>query len=202
MKKVNVFRRILPIAVLVLLSSGTFAKGKIFINSYLKTDYAVITARYDAAENYRIKIFDTEGEELYSSSRINGAASFQKLFDLTSLEDGEYTIELTGKNEKASEKFTIKNHELVKLDSDKEESEVLKAFFRVANDRLYVSHMNFDKAALRISIDDKFGTEIYNSSLPSESTYSGMFDLTNLPAGEYQVSLVSGNKEYSYEFNK
>lgn len=202
MKKVDVLRRVLPIAVLVLLSTGAFAKGKIVISSYLRTDYAVITARYDAAENYRVKIFNAEGDELYASSRINGTASFQKLFDLTSLEDGEYTIELTSKKEKATEKFAILDHELVSVNGKKEESEMLKAFFRVANDRLYVSHMNFDNAALRIKIDDKFGTEIYNSSLPTESTYTGMFDLTNLPSGEYQVSLVSGNKEYSYEFNK
>lgn len=192
----------MPIAVLALLSTGAFAKAKIFITSYLKTDYAVITARYDAAENYRVKIFNTDGDELYASSKISGAASFQKLFDLTSLEDGDYTIELTSKKDKTIEKFAIKNHELVSVDGKKEDSEKLKAFFRVANDKLYVSHMNFDKAALRISIDDKFGTEIYNSALPSESTYSGMFDLTSLPSGEYQVSLVSGNKAYSYEFNK
>lgn len=202
MKKVNVMKRVLPIAILVLLSTSAFAKAKIFINSYLKTDYAVITARHDAADNYRVKIFNTDGDELYASSKISGAASFQKLFDLTSLKDGEYTIELTSKNEKASEKFAIKDHVLVSVDGKKSDSEMLKAFFRVTNDKLYVSHVNFDKATLRISIDDKFGTEIYNSALPSESTYSGMFDLTNLPSGEYQVSLVSGNKEYSYEFNK
>ncbi|WP_430813879.1 DUF3244 domain-containing protein [Carboxylicivirga sp. RSCT41] len=202
MKKVNVFRRMLPIALLALLPAVTFAKGKIFINSYLKTDYAVITARYDAAENYRVRIFDTDGDVLYASSRINGASSFQKLFDLTSLEDGEYTIELTSKSETSSEKFTIKNNELVKIDSADEKSEMLRAFFRVAEDKLFVSHMNFDNAALSISIDDKFGTEIYNSNLPSESTYSGMFDLTNLPSGEYKVSLVSGGKEYNYEFDK
>ncbi|MBK3517611.1 DUF3244 domain-containing protein [Carboxylicivirga marina] len=202
MKKVNVFRRILPIALLALLPAGAFAKGKIFINSYLKTDYAVITARYDASENYRVKIFDASGDELYSSSRISGATSFQKLFDLTSLEDGDYTIHLTSKSESSREKFTVKNHELVKTEGTIEKSEMLKAFFRVAEDKLYVSHMNFDNAALSITIDDKFGTELYNSSLPTKSTYSGMFDLTNLPSGEYQVSLVSGGKEYSYEFDK
>ncbi|TRX72610.1 hypothetical protein [Carboxylicivirga sp. M1479] len=202
MKKVNVLRRLLPVAVLALLSTGAFGKGKIFINSYLKTDYAVITARYDAAENFRLKIVDQDGSELYSSSRINGASSFQKLFDLSSLEDGEYTIELTSKNEKSSEKFIITNHELIKADSKESENEALNAFFRVAENKLYVSHMNFDKAALSIKIDDKFGTEIYNSSLPTKDTYSGMFDLSKLPSGEYQVSLVSGNKEYSYGFDK
>lgn len=202
MKKVNVLRRILPVAVLALLSTGAFGKGKIFINSYLKTDYAVITAQHDATDNYRVKIYDADGSELYSSSRINGAASFQKLFDLTSLDDGEYMIELTTKKEKSSEKFIIENHELVKADVASNESDVLKAFFRVANDMLYVSHLNFDNASLSISIDDRFGAEVYNSQIPSESTYSGMFDLTNLPSGAYQVSLTSGNKEYSYEFNK
>ncbi|MBS2209986.1 hypothetical protein KEM09_01125 [Carboxylicivirga mesophila] len=202
MKKVNVLRRILPIAVLALLSTGAFGKGKIFISSYLKTDYAVITARFDVADNYRVKIFNKSGEELYASSRISGAESFQKLFDLKSLADGEYTIELTSKKEKSSEKFTIENHSLVKVNGASDDSEMLKAFFRVANDKLYVSHMNFNEEALSITIGDRFGTEIYNSNLPTESTYSGMFDLTNLPSGAYMVSLTSGNKEYSYEFNK
>ena len=202
MKRVDVLRRILPIAVLALLSTGAYAKGKIFINSYLKTDYAVITARFDAAETYRVKIINEEGEKLYSSSRINGAASFQKLFDLTSLEDGTYTIELTSKEAKSTEKFTIKNKELIKVEGSESSNEMLKAFFRVADEKLYVSHMNFDQSALSIRIDDKYGAEVYNSSLPAESTYSGMFDITNLPKGQYNVSLVSGNKKYSYEFNK
>ncbi|WP_439182985.1 DUF3244 domain-containing protein [Carboxylicivirga taeanensis] len=202
MKKVNVIKQILPIAVLVLMSTGAFAKGKIFVSSYLKTDFAVITARIDAEDNYRVKLFNAQGDELYASSRIKGAESFQKLFDLTSLEDGEYTIELISKDNRAVETFTVENNALVKVNGVNDDVEGLNAFFRVANDRLYVSHMNFEQAALHISIDDKFGTEIYNSSLPSESTYSGMFDLKNLPSGEYQVLLTSGGKEYSYVFNR
>ena len=202
MKRVNVLRRVLPVAVLALLSTGAFGKGKIFISSYLKTDYAVITAQYNEEESYRIKIFDNEGSILYSSSKIRGASSFQKLFDLTSLKDGDYTIKLAGKKETSTEKFTIRNHELVLTDGSMSDTELLKAFFRVDDDRLYVSHMNFDNSSLSIRIDDKFGTEVYNSELPSESTYSGMFDLTNLPSGDYQVSLVSGNKKYNYEFSK
>jgi len=202
MTKVNVLKRLLPIAVLALLSTGLFAKGKICINSYLRTDYAIITARPDVAESYRIKILNDEGAEMYASSRIKGAASFQKLFDLSSLADGNYRIELTSKNTTSVEKFSVVSHKLVRKDVEEKESELLTAFFRVAKEKLYVSHMNFEQAALRISIDDANGTEIYNSSLPKESAYSGMFDLTKLPSGEYQVTLVSGKNEYNYEFNK
>ncbi|MCT4648656.1 MAG: DUF3244 domain-containing protein [Carboxylicivirga sp.] len=202
MKKVNVLRRILPIAVLALLSTGAYGKGKIFINSYLETDYAVITARYDAAESYRIRISDADGSQLYSSSRIDGAASFQKLFDLSSLEDGDYFIELTSRKGVSKERFSVKNHELVKRESKSVEKDLLNAFFRVADEKLYVSHMNFGQSMLNIYINDQFGTEVYNSSLPNESAYSGIFDLTNLPSGAYQVSLVSGDKKYNYEFDK
>jgi len=202
MKKVSILGKILPIAVLVLLSTGSFAKGKIFINSYLRTDYAVITARHDVAENYKIRIVNEEGTELYASSRIKGVSSFQKLFDLSSMSDGEYCIELASKNASLVEKFKVKDHKLLKSETEELETELLNAFFRFSDEKLYVSHMNFDKAELGISIDDASGIEIYNSALPIESSYSGMFDLTNLPSGEYQVTLMSGNKEYNYEFNK
>jgi len=191
----------MPIVVLALLPTGAFAKGKIFINSYLATDYAVITANYGSTDRFRVKIFDETGTELYTSSRMNGS-SFQKLFDLTAFQDGIYTIELTGRKDVVSESFIVKDHKLVKPDNSEIKSEILKAFFRITDEKLYVSHLNSEKAVLSIRINDASGIELYNSELPSKSTYSGMFDLTNLPAGEYQVSLISGNKEYNYAFNK
>ncbi|WP_430812003.1 MULTISPECIES: hypothetical protein [unclassified Carboxylicivirga] len=202
MTKANVLRRILPIAALTLLSTGVFGKGTIVIDSYLKTNYAIITARYDLSEAYRVKIFDEEGQLLYSSSQIKAATPFQKVFDLTSLDDGDYTIELTGKNGTSSDVFTIANKELIQSANTKvmEQSDLI--FFRVAEDKLYVSHNNFDNKDLSISITDKIGAELYNANLSSETTYSGMFDLKDLPRGNYFVSLVSGTKEYYYEINR
>jgi len=201
MKRVSVLRKVLPLAVLVLISTNAFAKGKIFINSYLKTDYAVVTAQYDDLDNYRIKISNVAGDEFYTSSRIKGVASFQKLFDLSSLADGEYRIELKSRKETSIEKFSIVDQRLV-VNEGNEKNDFLNAFFRVSDEKLYVSHMNFEKAPLRISIDDAYGSEIYNSALPKDSAYSGRFDIANLPTGVYQVSLKSGNKEYSYAFKK
>lgn len=192
----------MPVAVLALLSTGAFGKGKIYISSYLKTDYAIITAQHGNSENYRVRIYDEAGSELYSSLRINGSSAFQKLFDLSTLEDGKYSIELKSKKETSVEEFVIKGNRLASVVGSKEDSSLLNAFFRVSDNKLYVSHMNFSNAGLQIRIGDEYGTDVYSSDLPSEGAYSGMFDVTNLPTGDYTVLLISGDKEYNYEFSK
>lgn len=203
MKKVTLLKRILPLAFAALFSISAFGKGNVFIHSYLKTDYAIVSAQNSFSEAFKVTIVNAAGETLYSSPRIKSSNSFQKLFDLSSVDNGDYKVILSGKNARVVESFSIVDHKLVKKEGEKlADEEKANTFFRTSGDKLYISHLNFLNDELTIKINDIKGDEVYNSELPSKSTYSGLFDISKLPAGNYQVCLTSGEKVYSYDFRK
>lgn len=210
MKKVNVLKGILAIAAIAFCSASLSAKGTVSINTYLKTNYAVVSAHNSELSNFKVKVIDEEGTELYSSPNIKNTSAFQKLFDLNSFENGTYSVVVISKESKAEKIFKVKNSHLVlteassKAASIKESSASVNAspFFRKEGDNIYLSHLNFDKSLFSISIDDMRGNEIFNSSLPRETSYSGIFDISRLPEGEYSVLIKSGKELYRYEFNK
>ncbi|MCU4174500.1 hypothetical protein [Carboxylicivirga sp. N1Y90] len=210
MKKVNVLKGFLAIAAIAFCSASLSAKGTVSINSYLKTNYAVVSAHNSELSNFRVKVIDEEGTELYSSPNIKNTSAFQKLFDLNSFKNGNYSVVIVSKGSKATETFRVENSTLVlteeslkpSIEKEETESARLSPFFRKEGDNIYLSHLNFDNSLFSISIDDMRGNEIFNSSLPRESSYSGIFDISRLPVGEYSVLIKSGKELYRYEFNK
>jgi len=206
MKKVNVLKGVFAIAAIAFLSANAFGKGKVVISKYLDTDYAVISALSEMNNSFKVKVIDDEGYELYSSPYVKDESSFQKLFDLKSFVDGRYKVVFESDEARVSEVFYVSNSELVLPKAKLAKSEIalntVKPFVRKDGDNLYVSHINFEKSAFSMSIDDISGNEIYSSSLPRKTSYSGMFDISKLPAGGYKIMLTSGKQKYYYEFNK
>lgn len=201
MKKVSLKKGVLAIAAIAFLSASAFGKGKVVISKYLNTDYAVVSALGEANSSFKVKVYDSEGTELYSSPYINDASSYQKLFDLKSFSDGKYSVAFESRDAKVSETFYVVGSDLV-LPQEQMADAKVKPFVRQDGNNLYVSHINFDKSMFHMSIDDVAGNEIYNSSLPRETSYSGKFDISKLPAGSYSVLLTSGKQKYYYEITK
>lgn len=198
MKKI-ILKSVLPVVLLALCSVGSFAKGNVFINSYLRTNYAIVSAHYDTDEAFRVKIIDAQGVVLYSSKRIDASNSYQKLFDLTSFEDGAYSLILSGKNSHVVEAFKVKDH---KLNKEVKADDLVKTFVHKNENKLIVSNLNFNNKVISMTIVDASGDIVYSSLLPKEITYSGLYDITGLPIGNYNVSINSEGKDYSYAFRK
>lgn len=206
MKKVNVMKGVLAIAAIAFLSANAFGKGKLVISKYLNTDYAVVSALGEPSSSFKVKVYNDEGMELYSSPYVSDANSYQKLFDLRSFSDGRYKVVFESRDAKVAEEFYVSNSELVlpkaKMVENKDENSKVMPFVRKDGNNLYVSHINFNKSSFYMSIDDIQGNEIYTSSLPRKTSYSGIFDISKLPSGNYSVLLTSGKEKYYYEFNK
>jgi hypothetical protein len=207
MKKVNLKKGFLAVAAIALLSANAFGKGKLVISKYLDTEYAVVSVFNDAKSNFKVKVYDAEGSVLYSSPFVKNSVSFQKLFDLSAFTDGEYCVVFESEDAKMAKTFYVEENELYTEENKamivmSEAKSSLKPFVRKDGNNIYVSHINFNQSVFSMSIDDKSGNEIYNSSLPSETYYSGKFDISELPAGDYSILLTSGKEKFYYEFNK
>lgn len=202
MKTKNVVKGMLLLAAVVLSSASVFAKGKISVSPYPKSSYAVISVEPSVEALYSIAIFNASGDVVYSSNRVENGTVFSKVFDFSKLEDGEYKIRLRSKgNPVVEERFTVKSGALVsgdlKADVTAEDVKIWKK-----SDVVYVSHLNRNLNGMVVRLVDSRGSVIYDKSIPAELTYSGKFNVSSLPKGNYSLSFVSGNKVFNYEFKK
>ena len=208
MKTTKMMRRLVLGAMLIFVTTATFAgdggktTGNVSILPYLDTDYSIVSLSNQADKAAIFSIKDAQGEVVYKEW-INKEGFAQKILDFSNLEDGEYTAALKARGaEQISETFSIEDHKLVSERAKVVSEQELRAFFNLVDNMLYVSHISFGSNTFGISISDAIGDEIFEKGFDGNSTYSGKFDISALPTGEYKVSINSGNKEYSYAFSK
>ncbi len=193
---------------LVFIASGVFAGeggkavGNLSVLPYLDTDYSVVSFANLADKSAKFSIVDVEGVTIYKEW-VSKEGYSQKVLDFSNLKDGEYTAVLSAKGAlDVSKTFEVKDHKLVSAKQIVVTPEEVKAFFNIVENTLYVSHLSFGSNSFGISIDDAFGGEVYTNEFLGNKAYSGKFDISALPKGEYTVSINSGSKEYSYDFRK
>lgn len=202
MKCKKVTKLLFLVAVIAFAGTSVFAKGKISVSPYLKTSYAVISASPGVEELYSVSISNVSGEVIYSGSKVKNGSTFTRLFDFSELEDGEYNVRLKSKNNVTiEERFIVKNGTLVSGNILKEVADADVKIWK-NNEFVYVSHLNRNLNKMVISLEDERGSQIYNKNFPAELSYSGKFNVSSLPKGNYSLSFASGNKVFNYEFEK
>ena len=99
------------VAVLALSLNTAFASDTLRINTYLNTDYSIVSVFNTSDANLKLKIYNEEGDVFYSET-IEAETNTQKLFDLSLLADGNYALVLVGNNTRIEEQFEVKAQKL------------------------------------------------------------------------------------------
>ena len=189
-------------ALLGMVATPALAKGKLSVSPYLNSEYVLVSALNEEAADFSLVIRDDAGEKIYSSGNVEGSLHYNKVFDFSNLEDGSYDVVLR-KSDKTvlTDEFSILGG---KLHAAKKDSETEKMNAKVwsSEDYVFVSYLNDEADVYRMKITDETGDVLYESSLPESLTYSGKFDVSSLPSGNYVVSLTSGKKASRYGFTK
>ncbi len=169
---------------------------------YLSTDYSIISVNNLAEKSGEFIIKDSNGEALHKEY-LNKTDFFQKVINFSNLEDGEYTIVLKVKGlDEIKEPFLIKDKQVVLKSSSSDEVSKLKSFVNIKDNLLYVSHLEFDQSAFKIKIANDLGEQIFEKSIDGNKVYSGKFDISKLPSGDYKLTINSEDNRYSYAFSK
>jgi len=98
-------------AIFVLSLSTAFASDNLRISPYLNTDYSIVSVFNTSEANLKLKVYDEDGHVFYSET-IDAETNTQKLFDLSYLADGNYSLVLVGKNTRIEELFVVKAKKL------------------------------------------------------------------------------------------
>ncbi len=157
---------------------------------------AVISFSNFEAKNAVISIEDMDRGIVFYQENIKDVSDFAKVFDLTSLEDGTYVINVNAGNEVFSETVEIIDSELSVLDSKK----LLKPVFRVVDDILFVNFQKGSSDFHRIDFYDNTGN-FFSDDLGS-TTGEKKYSMEKLPKGKYVVSVSGSIGSFTYNFDK
>lgn len=139
-------------------------------------------------------IKNEQGVSLYKST-IKG--NFQKVFDLTDLEDGIYITELEKTNEIEVKKLMIKANEVTFLN----EKMIYKPVVRTNGDLLLVSKINFSKEPLAVKIYYN-GEVIFSESVVNdEAVLRRIYKLSTSERGDYSVVFQANNRIFKENFS-
>lgn len=161
----------------------------------LDADHVVISILNNNVSNYEISIHAKNGDIVYYKLSDKPVASYQKVYDMKNLENGDYKLSLkvNGANLERSFKVTAKNIYFGESEVD------FDPYFRFDGKELKFSYLNFKMENFKMEIFD--GNElIYKTKVGKDFPINSGYNLSKLEAGKYKVVLSSFNKEFVYHF--
>ncbi|TCO07649.1 hypothetical protein [Natronoflexus pectinivorans] len=203
MKRFFRLKSLLLVATFFAVTLAVAAESRISVTPYPRSSFVLVSAIPSDAGFYSVVIQDRSGNVVFVSNRFESGDSFSRLFDFSKLADGDYRARLRNRNGIDSETmFSLRAGRLLEqAPTAVRDSESLAKIW-TASDYLFVSHLNKEMKPTAIRLADSKGNIIYSGELPSELTYSGRYNISALPVGDYSVSLISGNTVYNYGFRK
>ena len=150
----------------------------------------------DVKKGQLLSVKDKNGFQLHSET-VSSQGELTKFFDLSSLNNGVYTIELNKEFEVIIKSLLVKDNN-VSFIKDSEKI-IFKPVIRNIENLVLVSKMNFDKKPVKIALfyNDEI---IYSETLKGELMLKRVYRLDKELKGDYKVIVYCDDESYSNEF--
>lgn len=191
-------KRSLVIIIAVFAAVIVFATEKPKMNVQpLNADQVLVTVQAEKASNLEVSVFDKEGNIVYYKQSIKPVQKFNKIFDVESLDNGNYIMQLTANGVMLKRELEISKSKIKVGFSE----EYATPYFTASTEVLTITHLNFDNKNYYLNIYDEKGL-VYKSKVGNSSPLHSGFDLSELKSGNYTAVLNSGKSEFNYQFEK
>ncbi len=167
------------------------------------TKKVIISFQHISEKSITIFLKDENNVIIYKEKVHSNGIMFTKIYDLSYLEDGQYTAVLADQKSKenlSTRSFFIKD-ESIYLNQDKT-GDIKEPFIKLMNNQIIIAFINKYNEKVQVMIHDKTGDLIYKEKLGSNLSISQKFDATRLAKGEYRVALLAGDYSYYEIVNK
>ncbi|WP_298956038.1 DUF3244 domain-containing protein [uncultured Nonlabens sp.] len=145
-------------------------------------------------KGHQLTIKDIEDVTLYNET-IKSTGNYTKQFDLTTLENGSYTIELNKDSEVLTRSFNVKNG-IVNLST---EMTFYKPVATRRYNQLFVSQLSSNEDVLDVLI--YYNNKLVHQEVLSNSSYlKRVFQLSPDKKGEYFIIMKSAGKSFYKTF--
>jgi hypothetical protein len=142
-----------------------------------------------------IEISNSITNDMVYSAVIKNNALYKKYYNLSSLPEGNYTFTIKLDNE-----VFVKEIQLNALPLLLSETSYYEPVFLDENNSLVVNFINPDKENIIVSFKRDYDS-FFKDEPGNLHSFSRKYNLKKLEPGEYQVELLSGDKQYIHYVN-
>lgn len=193
----------LVISALIMLPFVTMAKGKekpttsgkVYMHPLQKQAHAAVTIAEFGEGYYTISITGGDNNDVYYNEILESPENFSKVFDLSTLENGEYTLKVKVKNEIKERLFSMEDGEISVVYENRS-----KATFNAVGQKAFFELPNTNELAYSISVISPSGEQLY-SAYSKDEVIKKYFDFSSSDFGAYQVNVSSKVDDYTFSFN-
>jgi hypothetical protein len=173
---------------------NTFATDAVTVSTNNSQKRVKVTVSQPRLHDISVSVADEKGYLIYHDN-IKAETKYGRVFDLSNLDDGIYTV--TSSNQLVSTVKKIK----VEGSSTREigEETIHKPLIVLKDNYLRVQLLNQNQEDIEITIDG-FETIYQESQAGNELVFGKMLDVSELPRGEYSAMVKVGKNSYSHRF--
>ncbi len=164
----------------------------------INSDQVVVSILNSKVSNFELSIYSDNGEIVYFKQTEKPVSSYQKLFDLTNLENGKYKLNLKVDGTIQETDFT-KTSQKIYLTDPKIDFE---PYFDFNGTELKFSYLNIKGENFKMKILNNDDLVVYEAKLGKSFPITSGYDLSKLEAGNYKLVLSSYGKNFEYTFQK
>ncbi|WP_339661271.1 hypothetical protein [uncultured Polaribacter sp.] len=187
-------RRVL-VVVFMLVTLFNYANNEKDFNNTMNANKVKVVFE-NVKKGHRLTFNDQNGIQLHSET-ISKEGELTKYFDLSSLNDGLYTIKLNKEFVIVSKHLEVKNGKVTFTENS--DKLIFKPVIRNEDNLLIISKLDFDKKPLAVTLLYD-GEIIFSETIKNELITNRVYKLDkNLP-GEYTVIVYCNNSNYSNKF--
>lgn len=135
-----------------------------------------------------LRIKDTNGYILHKEV-IRQKDAYAKKYDLSSLPNGEYLVELRTKEGTIQESLSLK--------AGKTNARYFKPAIQVEPGMVKVAFMNRIESPVSLKLYNDKGNVVYEENVASQEKYSKGLNVSKLNAGQYSLAILGDNYVYS-----
>lgn len=171
-------------------------RAKVHMHPLQKGKLAAITVTAETEGKYLLTIESESKGSVYYNKTLVSPENFAKVFDLTNLDDGEYTLKIKSKNTEVNRHFDIVNGKVKvynKVDA--------KPKFNIQGDKALLELDNTAELSYSVSVIDENGEALF-SSVEKDELIRKVFDFSTIAKGDYTIVASSKQSNYTFTYTK
>jgi hypothetical protein len=192
----NAVLRVLLISMISTSFLSVYAGGILRVKPTDEGGKAIVRVANFDAKNLTLSIEDENQKVVFYKESMGSDADFAKVFDVSSLKDGRYVFIVNAGKETLTQKVEIVDSKLTVQDSKK----LKEPFFKIKDDILLIYFHNDSEDFTKVNFYD-YSENFFTDELTG-SVGVKKYSLTELPAGDYVVSVTGAGGSFKHAFTK
>ncbi|GJM28445.1 MAG: hypothetical protein DHS20C17_10800 [Cyclobacteriaceae bacterium] len=149
----------------------------------------------DETGNVQIRLKDTAGQTLYSE-QVASPVAYNRVFNLSSLPSGEYSLELEFVNRVQMTPLVIEENQVTLQTA--EMTEYFKPVVRLKGKTVSINLLNTSRDPVNILVYHSETNELLTQSrITNETTVGKLYDFSKVKPGKFLISMNGRNINYS-----